>query len=355
MRFLVLEGRGHSGRGYIDEGCNLLRSHGQLEVISQRELKEEKALARFLELLPEADGVVISPWHRPATTPEHWYQAGKLKVLAGTFDNRFAGWMDFRELVSRGITIIDTSRSMTPSVAEFALAMTLNLIRDIPESMYLVRQGKWKEHPWNKAGFVFGDLTGRHVGLAGFGSINRRYAELLAPFRCSVRTYDPFVSREVLKHYGVEPVESLVELARLSEVFVIGIPPTAATLQIISPNVIDALQKGCVFVLVNRRAVVEQEALWRRSQAGEIRAAIDVFATEPPPSKAWFRQHPNVLATPHIAGGTDSCHRRCFTTACKDVIVLLTGGKPCFTATIWDDDCYQGRLEVKHQEMSAIR
>lgn len=348
MRFLVIEGKGHSGRGYIDEGCSLLRSHGQLEVVSKLELKEEKTLARFLELLPKADAVVISPWHRPATTPEHWHQAEKLKVLAGTFDNRFASWMDFRELVSRGITIIDTSRSMTPSVAEFALAMTLNLIRDIPESMYFVRDGKWKEHPWNKPGFVFGDLTGRRVGLAGFGSINRRYAELLAPFKCSVGTYDPFVSSEVLECYGVERVESLIELARSSEVFVIGIPPTPATLQIISRSVIDALPKGSLLVLVTRMAVVEQEALWHRIQAGEIRAAIDVFAPEPPPSDAWFRRHPNVLATPHIAGGTDYCHRRCFTDACKDVIAVLTGGKPQFQATIWDDDCYQGRLEIRH-------
>ena len=89
---------------------------------------------------------------------------------------------------------------------------------------------------------------------------------------------------------------------------------------------------------------MEQEALWNRIQAGEIAAAIDVFAPEPPPEDAWFRKHPNVLATPHIAGGTDFCHQRCFTDACKDAVAVLTGGKPRFQATSWDDDCYQGRL-----------
>ena len=143
-------------------------------------------------------------------------------MFAGTFDNRFAGWVDFDLLDACGITLIDTSRGMIPSVAEFALAMTLNLIRDIPESMYLLREGGWQTHPfdsWQKPGFVYGDLTGRRLGLAGLGSINRRYAELLAPFRCDVGVYDPYVSDEVFSQYGVKRANSLVELAQSSEIF----------------------------------------------------------------------------------------------------------------------------------------
>ena len=345
MRFLVMETDFHRERDYISEGCSLLSNHGSIDLVHQAGGKAEQALTQFLELLPEADVVVMGPWHRPATKPEHWLQAEKMKVLAGTFDNRFAGWVDLRGLISRGIPLIDTSRSMTPSVAEFALAMTLNLIRNIPEAIYLTREGKWKLHPWNKPGFVYGDLTGRRVGLAGFGSINCRYAELIAPFECCVRTYDPFVNSDVLEQYGVARAESLIDLAQSSEVFVVGIPPTPTTQRIISQSVIDALPRGALFVLVTRMAVVEQEALWRRIQTGEIAAAIDVFAPEPPPSDAWFRKHPNVLVTPHIAGGTDFCHRRCFTDACKDVIAVLTGDKPRFQAEIWDDDCYQGKLK----------
>ena len=316
MRFLVIERDSHKRRGYISEGYDLLSNHGSIDLVHQTDGNSEQALTQLRELLPEADAVVIGPWYRPATKPEDWLQAKNMKVLAGTFDNRFAGWLDFEGLKSRGIPVIDTSRSMTPSVAEFALAMTLNLIRDIPESLYLVREGGWRHQPWDKPRFIHADLTGRSVGLAGFGSINRRYAELIAPFRCSVKTYDPFVSDDALQQYGVSRAESLTDLAQSSEVFVVGLPPTPTT----------------------------QEALWNRIQAGEIAAAIDVFAPEPPPEDAWFRKHPNVLATPHIAGGTDFCNRRCFTDACKDAIAILTGGKPRFQATTWDDDCYQGRL-----------
>lgn len=346
MRFAVLLHEDHHiARNYHGEGIDQLRTHGQVDLVTMQSGQEAAALDPFIVLLKGADAGVIGPWHRPALQPEHWGQAENLKVFAGTFDNRFANWVDFDLLDARGITLIDTSRSMTPSVAEFALAMTLNLIRDIPEAMYLVREGAWKNHNWSKPGFIYGDLTGRRVGLAGLGSINRRYAELLAPFRCEVWVYDPFVSDEVFSQYGVKRTHSLVELAQLSEIFVVGLPPTPTTLEIINRDVIFSLPKGVLFVLVTRMAVVEQQALWERIEADEIAAAIDVFAPEPPPKEAWFRRHRNVLATPHIAGGTDFCHRRCFTDACKDAIAVLAGKTPRFQVTRQDYLVYEGKLK----------
>ena len=345
MRFAVLLHEDHHmARNYHGEGIDHLRDHGQIDLVTMQSGQETAALDPFIAHLKEADAAVIGAWHRPAMQPEYWRQAENLKVFAGTFDNRFANWVDFELLDERGITLIDTSRSMTPSVAEFALAMTLNLIRDIPEALYLVREGDWQKHFREKPGFVYGDLTDRRVGLAGMGSINRRYAELIAPFRCAVSVYDPFVSDEVLSQYGVKRAHTLVDLAQSSEIFVVGLPPLPTTLEIINRDVISALPKGALFVLVTRMAVVEQQALWERIEANEIAAAIDVFAPEPPPKDAWFRRHPNVLATPHIAGGTDFCHRRCFTDACKDAVAVLTGKTPRFQATRQDYLVYEGKL-----------
>lgn len=303
--------------------------------------------ARFDEALPEVDAIITTPWavQLPRFTPERWARAERLKVIAGTYDFRFAHWLDIEEAHRRGVTVIDTSRSMTPTVAEFALAMTLNLLRDIPAAVSLVRQGEWKTASWDQPGFVYGDLTGRRVGLAGFGSINRRYAELLAPFRCQAMACDPFVSDEALAALKVERVDSLRELAARSEIFVVGIPPTPTTQQIISRDVIAALPRGALFILVTRMAVVEQEALWHRAEAGEIRAAVDVFAPEPPPADASFRTSPHVLPTPHIAGDTLYCHRRCFTTACEDAIAALQGGPLRYAVTVRDAKSYDGTLE----------
>jgi phosphoglycerate dehydrogenase-like enzyme len=311
-------------------------------------MDDEQRFALFDAALVDAEAIVVSPWTwatMPSFTPERWAKATRLKVIAGTFDNRFGNWLDIQDALRRGVTVIDTSRSMTPTVAEFALAMTLNVLRDIPAAIEIVRSGAWKQAPWDQPSFVYGDLTGRQVGLAGYGSINRRYAELLTPFRCTVMAYDPFVPDADLDQLGIQRVDSLPELAGRSEIFVVGIPPTPATQQIISAEVIDALPKGAAFILVTRMAVVDQNPLWRRAEAGEIRAAIDVFVPEPPPPDASFRTSPFVLPTPHIAGDTAYCHRRCFTTACDDVLAVLAGRPPIYAVSVRDDSLYQGLLK----------
>ncbi|MBA3416918.1 MAG: hypothetical protein H0U10_16990 [Chloroflexia bacterium] len=308
-------------------------------------MDEAERAAAFDAALPEAEAIVVSPWCRemPPFDTARWEKAGRLKVIAGTFDNRFGHWLDVGDAGARGVTVVDTSRSMTPTVAEFALAMTLNLIRDIPASVEVMRRGEWlTTRRWDQPGFVSGDLTGRRVGLAGFGSINRRYAELIAPFRCDLVTCDPFVSDATLADAGVGRAATLEELAAGCEIFIVGIPPTPATEGIISASVIDALPRGSLFVLVTRMAVVAQDALWRRAEAGEIRAAIDVFAPEPPPPDASFRTSPFVQATPHIAGNTHVCHRRCFTTACEDALATLAGRAPVYPVSVHDAKVYDG-------------
>ncbi|MGI8780190.1 MAG: hypothetical protein ACR2L8_08480, partial [Solirubrobacteraceae bacterium] len=78
----------------------------------------------------------------------------------------------------------------------------------------------------------------------------------------------------------------------------------------------------------------------------EIRAAVDVFDPEPPPADASFRSNPWVLPTPHIAGATTRCHRRCFTTACADVLAVLAGEAPRHPVTATDDQLYRGDVEA---------
>jgi phosphoglycerate dehydrogenase-like enzyme len=127
---------------------------------------------------------------------------------------------------------------------------------------------------------------------------------------------------------------------------VVAIPPTPATLGVIDAGVIDALAPGSLFVLVSRMAVVEQDVLWRRVRAGELRAAVDVYDPEPPPPDAWFRTDPNVLPTPHIAGNVQFAHERCFAEACEDVVRVLRGEAPRNGATLRDKRLYDGSLEA---------
>ena len=299
------------------------------------------------ERLPNADALVMAPWlgfadqvqfdaRRLRTTPD-------LRVIAGTFDFRLS-WIDLDVVGSRGITLIDTSRTMTPTVAEFGVAMTFALLRDIPAAIETVRAGGWPEGPMDGDSFVFKDLAECRVGLAGYGRINRHYRRFVRPYGCQVRTFDPFVADKDLAADEVGRADSMVELANGSDVFVVAIPPTPTTLGVVDANAIDAMAPGSLFVLLSRMAVVEQEALWRRVKAGELRAAVDVYDPEPPPGDAWFRVSPNVLPTPHIAGNTQFAHERCFREACADAVRVLSREAPLNPATARDKRLYDGTL-----------
>ena len=108
------------------EGCRAILPVDFAETVPERERE-----AAFDAALPEADLIVVSPWLRdmPVFTPERWARAGRLKAIAGTFDNRFAHWIDVADALRRGVTLIDTSRSMTPTVAEFALPRSSSCAR----------------------------------------------------------------------------------------------------------------------------------------------------------------------------------------------------------------------------------
>lgn len=182
-------------------------------------------------------------------------------------------------------------------------------------------------HPKEETGFVFRDLGECRVGLAGYGSINRHYRRFIAPYGTDVAAFDLLVADDVLEADAVTRAATLVDLAERSDILVVAIPPTPATLGVVDARTIDALAPGSLFILLSRMAVVEQDALWRRVRAGELRAAIDVFDPEPPPADAWFRTAPNVLPTPHIAGNVEYAHERCFREACLDAVRVVTGDR----------------------------
>ncbi len=292
------------------------------------------------------DGIVLAPWlmDLPRFDDELLDRAQGLRVIAGTFDYRL-GWIDIADATRQGIIVVDTSRTMTPTVAEFGVAITLALLRDIPASLDVVRGGGWPDRPKAEERFVFRDLADCRIGLAGYGTINRHFRRFVRGFGSRVATYDPFVDGAALTAEDVRGTTSLVELASSSDVLVVAIPPTPSTLGVIDAAVIDALPTGSLFVLLSRMAVVEQEALWRRVRGGELRAAVDVYDPEPPPADAWFRRDPNVLPTPHIAGNVQFAHERCFREACIDAARVLRGEPSIHAASPRDQHLYAGSLD----------
>ena len=339
----------HGGERYRSVAEAALSPHGQVEHLDWTPDQSVESFAEALDAgLAEADALVAAPWFGFGGVVDfdasRLARAPRLKVIAGTFDYRL-GWIDLGEAARGGVTVVDTSRTMTWTVAEFGVAITLALLRDIPAAIDAVRGGGWLDAARTGSSYVFRDLANCRIGLAGYGSINRHYRRFVAPYGSPVGVFDPLLDDAAAEADAVARVGSLVELAGASDILIVAIPRTPSTLEMIDASVVDALPTGSLFVLLSRMAVVEQEPLWRRVRAEELRVAVDVFNPEPPPADAWFRTAPNVLPTPHIAGNVPFAHERCLTEACADAVRIVNGGAAQHAATVRDKGIYEGKPE----------
>ena len=141
----------------------------------------------------------------------------------------------------------------------------------------------------------------RPVGLIGFGDLARAFTPLLAPFRCAVKAYDPWVSDLVMEEFGVTAA-SLDEVLAGSRVIVVFAGVTSQNQHFLGKREFDLIAPGSVFLLMSRAAVVDFPELLRQTASGRLRAATDVFPIEPAPRDDPARAVEGLLASPHRAG-----------------------------------------------------
>jgi phosphoglycerate dehydrogenase-like enzyme len=267
-----------------------------------------------------ADAVLMWSW--PVLDDALLDAAPKLK-FSGQID---CGRLGAETALRRGLPLTLTKRCWSPAVAEMALALTLNLLRKTSTYHMAARSGKehWVGSFPDTLDFHERELAGLPVGIVGFGAVGRRYAELLAPFRCRIRVYDPFLPPQIAEQAGVSLVE-LDELLRESDVVTLCAASNQGTSRLIGKKRVAMLRKGAVFVNVARAALVETDALVARLKKGDIYAAIDVFDQEPLAAKSPLRKLPNAFLTPHRAGGLITSVERALTMLLDDLEAHLAG------------------------------
>ena len=276
--------------------------------------------------LVDADGLLLSGWYDAGVgylSRQRLAGAPRLRFIGTQASDRHQQFLDLDAIGDAGITVVDTSRIMSPWVAEYELALTLAALRRLPQEHELVGRGGWLN--FRDAPDEVDRLAGRRVGLASFGAIHAHFARLIEPFETSWQAFDPFVPAERIAAAGGVKVDSLVEMASRSEVFCVATPPNETTIGLVDRSVIEAIPAGGVFVLVSRMIVVDQEALLERLERGELRAGIDVFEPEPPPADHPLRRLPNVVHPPHRAGGTLPAHRAVFRETCAEAARFFAG------------------------------
>ena len=192
------------------------------------------------------------------------------------------------EAKALGIAVLNTPESIAESVAEHAVSMLFALIRQIPQFDARVRKGfNWGETPglnWH--------ISGRTLGLVGYGRIARNVEEMVSGFRMNVIHYDPFSPRSV-------PLDDLLAQA---DYVSLHCPLTDETRNLINARRLRLMKPGALLVNTSRGPVIDEAALAEAIEKGIIGgAALDVMTDEPPQLTNPLFKLDNVIITPHIA------------------------------------------------------
>src|SRR6516162_7227398 len=263
-----------------------------VEVDFQPNLGKDKD--KLAALISGFDGLAIrSATKVSAKILEH---AKSLKVIgrAGIgVDN-----VDIPAATAKGIIVMNTPFGNSITTAEHAITLMLALARQIPQADASTQAGKWEKNR-----FMGVEITGKTLGIIGFGNIGSIVADRAHGLRMKAIVYDPFLSAERARDLGVEKVE-LPELFRRSDFVTLHTPLTERTRNIVDAKAIAGMKKGVRIVNCARGGLVHEAALRQALDSGQVAgAAFDVFVEEPATKNPLFG-HPNVVCTPHLGAST---------------------------------------------------
>jgi phosphoglycerate dehydrogenase-like enzyme len=233
--------------------------------------------------------------------------------------------LDYDECFRRGVRVLSCAPAFGPMVAEMALGMALAASRQIVAGH--VGFGDGSERYLHQGNLDTFTLYDKPVGFIGFGGLARALRPLLAPFRCHINVYDPWLAPTYLRDQGVTPL-GLEELLSTSRVIFVLAIPSVENKALLDRDMLSLIAPDAVLVLMSRAHVVDFDALTEMLYAGRFRAAIDVFPEEPVPADHPIRHAPNVVLSGHRAGSIQEELRTIGHLVTNDLEAMLAGLPP---------------------------
>jgi len=233
--------------------------------------------------------------------------APKLKVvgrLGVGLDN-----IDMLACAARSISVHPATGANDVSVAEYVITAALVLLRRAWFATDRVAAGTWPRND-----LMGCEISGKTLGLVGFGAIARETAMRARALGMEVIAHDPFLKADdpAWARLGATPYE-LPALLREADVVSLHVPLTERTRGMIGTNALASMKRSAILINAARGGVVDEPALVSALKGGVIAgAALDVFDEEPLKGEqaALFAGCPNLILTPHIAGVTEESNVR---------------------------------------------
>lgn len=253
----------------------------------------ERTEPHLCEILADADYAVSG---QVAVNEAMLRAARKLKLLHkwGVGVDNF----DLDAARALGIKVARTTGSNAVPVAEFALGLMLSALRNMAYGHEGLQKGEWRTWKMRDA-FM---LSGKTVGIVGFGAIGKTLARLLSGFGCRILYTKPTrLDAAEEARLGATWV-SLADLLAQSDVVSLHCPMTDQTRNMIDRRALSTMKKTAILVNCARGGVVvEDDLVWALREGVIHAAASDVYETEPLPPDSTLIGIPNMVTTPHLA------------------------------------------------------
>lgn len=302
--------------GIAASGVEILRSAG----VEVEEYPQGLGPAELARALPGFDGLIVRS--RTRVTGSVLQEArGRLRCVgrAGSgVDN-----IDVQTAARLGITVVNAPEGNTIAVCEHTIALILALARGIIGAHNALKDGRWARKE-----FMGTELYGKTLGVVGYGRIGRGVAGRAAAFGMQVLAYDPKMARSMATASDSVEFCTLEDLLSRAHIVTLHLPLNKETHHLIDSQRLGLMRPDAFLVNAARGGVVDEVALSRALQQGQIAgAALDVYSAEPPEGNPLIGL-PNVVHTPHLGASTRESQQRVANDVARDMLAVLRGEEP---------------------------
>lgn len=266
------------------------------------------------QLIPEKIAIIITIKEKVDETLLKQFPNTQLIAVA------FTGYdvVDISYCSQNHISVCNVPSYATDAVAELTIGLTISLLRDIPKTDHLIRNGGWNF----RAGQ---ELKGKTIGIVGTGSIGLRVAEIFKVFGCELMGWSRTKNPDFIKLGGIY-VDHIDALCAKVDILSIHTPLNESTKNLIDVAQLKLMKPSAFLINTARGPIVNQEALTKALNDHIIAgAAIDVFDEEPVPQDLALLKTTHSILTPHIAYKTQEALQRRAAITIENIRQFLTG------------------------------
>ena len=303
-------------RKFLEKTCHVYEWKGERRIPRETLLKEIKTV----------DGLLTTSASGGYIDDELLMHAPRLKVISNVsvgFNN-----FDIVAMNKRNIIATNTPNILNETVADLAFALILSTSRRIVELDKFVKEGSWNLTS-NYQDMYGKDVHSATLGIIGMGRIGEEIARRAKfGFNMNVLYYNRNRKLEAEQKYDARYC-NLATLLANSDYVVLVTPLTPETFQLLGEKEFKIMKKSAILINVSRGQTVDEEALIRALQNGEIYGAgLDVFEKEPVEHDNPLLKMTNVVTVPHIGSATAKTEEEMAMRAAENLVAVLTGSEP---------------------------